>query len=209
MCFNVESSLSAWAISNAIALYLYARNEKYDRWSAGFIAVFSTIQLLEAGLWWNGDSNNSNELLTRVILLVLILQPLAQSYLGYRFTKNDTLKYMSYVCFGALLWTFFRLGSARSGQFSATLGTQGHIVWNDKKSGSFLGGEGVAAWLVPIIYFTGLFLPLILARGRRGGLLLTIGVCTAVWSMTHSGSGEFSSMWCYYAVAYSVAALFV
>lgn len=212
MCYDIKSSLTAWVVANGLALYLFTRNKNYDRWNAGFIAVFSTVQLLEAGIWWTGpvekDSPTpsvSNELLTKMILLILMLQPLTQSYLGAVATQESFLYVLSFIYLGILLWVLvFRLGTARPGQFYTTQGKRGHLVWVDKQESSFIGGWGIGT-----LYLAGLFVPLLFAKEKRGLPLILVGGGTAAFSLFLGVGEEFSSLWCYYAVLYALAAVFV
>lgn len=208
MCYDKESSLSSWVVANVIAIYLFSRNKNYDRWNAGFIAVFTTIQLLEAGIWWSIDQkspNYSNELLTKFILLVLLLQPVAQSYLGAKLTRSTTLYYIALACFGVLVWTlFFRMGTSSPGQFSSSKGPGGHLVWSDSKTNNFLGG-----WGITLLYLVGLFAPLFFAKNYKGLPLVIVGLATAFYSTVIAQPGEFGSLWCYYGVIYSLVALAV
>lgn len=218
MCYSVESSLSAWAIANTISIYLYQRNRRYDRWNAGFISTFTTIQLLEAGLWKSMDkeSKEMNDLLTRLVLLVLLLQPLSQTYLGAKYTGSETLYCLSFIFLGVFIWGLIRVGKSKPGQFSTKKGPGGHLVWTDsgssgisKSSGtSFLGGD--TGLIIPGLYFTGLFVPLLFAKDYRGVPLLATGIITALYSMYYAGGGEeFSSLWCFYAVIYAAVAVYI
>lgn len=219
MCYNTESSLYAWIIANAIAIYLYNRNQRYDRWNSIFIAVFTTIQLLETGLWWTIDEsaspqdNPSNELLTKMILLVLLLQPLSQTYLGAKATGSNVLHYLSFVYIGIFMYTLFRVGKSSPGEFYTSKNSRGHLEWHDTKveakDKSFVGGGSNLGWLVSSLYLFGLFFPLLFAEKYRGLPLFVTGVGTAFYSMFISKSGEFASLWCYYAVLYAIVAVFV
>lgn len=210
MCFDSKSSLLAWTISYSIAWYLFNRNNGIDRWSAGFIIAFSTIQLLEAGIWMTTEENkndhtseNMNDLLTRLVLIVLVLQPFVQSYLGYKYSGSQLLGFYTLICVAMLAWAFYRIGSSEKGQFSSSRGSGGHMVWNDaKSSNSFLGPIG-------ILYMIGLFIPLFFLPDNKGLILIAVGVITAVFSLLKAGPKEFSSYWCYSAVLYSLIALFL
>jgi hypothetical protein len=209
MCFDKESSLLAWTISYTIAWYLYERNLNVDRWNAGFIIAFSTIQLLEGGLWSfqkGGHSNEINDLLTRLILLTLVCQPFFQTTLGYKYTKSKFLGMLSFILLGIIIWTCIRLWKSTPGQFSSHPGPGGHLIWNDDKSGWFLGGP-----LIGAIYFAGMFIPLLfmLQKYDKALLLLVIGIITVIYSLFYAPGREFGSFWCFSAVAYSIAALFV
>lgn len=215
MCFDVQSSLLAWSFMYSISIYLYFRDRNYDRWNAGFIMTLATIQLLEAGLWTsiNRDKRGFNDILTKLVLLTLMSQPLVQSYLGYKYVSaekraseisSSILAMMSWVFLGLLIWALFRVGSAKSGQFFTSVGPNGHLVWSDSQSSSFIGGTWVA-----ILYLAGLFIPLLFMKEWKGISLIAIGIVTAVISILASSKGEFSSYWCYTTVIYSLIALFI
>lgn len=208
MCFDSQSSLLAWTLSYTIAWYLFNRNKNMDRWFAGFIIIFSSIQLLEAGIWTSLENSNGhhpeiNDLLTRLILVVLMLQPFFQNYLGYRFTKSKILGLYALLTAGMVVYALYRVGTSTKGQFSSSKGPNGHLIWNDSKSpGSFLGP-------VSILYTIGLFLPLFFIPGGKGWPLIAIGVITAIFSFLKASPREFSSYWCFIAVAVSITALFM
>lgn len=211
MCYDTVSSLTAWTIANCISILLYTRNRNYDRWNAAFISTFTTIQLLEAGVWAGGN----DEFLVQMMLVVLLMQPLVQSTMGYVFTRSDILLFMSIMYFGILLWGIWRLAFSRKGQFSATRGESGHMIWIDKavangqEGSSMLGGTGVLRHIIPLLYLGGLFVPLLFMKEHRGIPLLAVGICTATYSMLTAGKDEFSTMWCFYSVIYAFAALIV
>lgn len=222
MCFDADSSLLAWTLSYSIATFLFHRDRGFDRWNAGFIICFATIQLLEAGIWMTRESKTKhehseelNDLLTRVILLALVSQPLFQTYLGYKYTKSTVLGILSYVFFGIILWTGLRLWRSKRGEFSSSPGPNGHLIWSDSQyPNSFMGGS--TGPIIGAIYFIGMFLPLVYmafhsppGKWPRAVLLMLIGVVTAVYCLFYAAPKEFGSYWCFTATAYSLAALFV
>lgn len=211
MCFSTQSSFLAWTLSYSIAIYLYLRNQNYDRWNAAFIISFSSIQLIEAGIWSTIDESpsNINSLLTCMILLVLLSQPLVQTYMGYKNVENASSKKTLYIA-SILFIILFGIGlyrvSKNGSSFSSTVGPNGHLIWNDPSSSnsSFLGSG-----LIISLYLLGLFIPLLFMKEYRGIPLLVIGLITFFYNLKYSGTNEFGSMWCFSAVAYSMVALFV
>ena len=200
MCFNTKSSAIAWAISIIISIFLYVRNKNYDRWNSAFIMCFSTIQLLEAGIW---STNNMNELLTELILLALVFQPLVQSYAGYIYTKNMILALMSFVFLGIIFWSSIRILKAKSMQFGSKIGEKGHLVWYDtEEKENFLGGTPIVIW-----YMAGLLLPLLFMKNSLP--LIITGITTLLYSSVFAGKGEIGSYWCFTAVIYSIVSIFV
>jgi hypothetical protein len=224
MCFDKDSSLLAWTLSYSISMFLFYRNRGFDRWNAGFIICFATIQLLEAGLWAGIEENTKgnhskdmNDMLTRIILLALVCQPLIQTYMGYKYTKASILGILSYVFLGIILWTALRLWKSKKGEFSSAPGPNGHLIWTDSKSpNNFLGGDGKSGPIIGGLYFVGLFLPLVYmalrsppGKWNKAVVLMLIGAASAVYCIKYAAPKEFSSYWCFTAVSYSIAALFV
>lgn len=208
MCYDTVSSLTAWTAANIISVVLYARNRNYDRWNAAFITCFTTIQLLEAGVWAGGN----DEALVQMMLVALLAQPLVQSGMGYAFTKNDLLLFMTIMYFAMMLWGLWRVAFSKKGDFGALRGPGGHMIWRDsdnKGSTGFLGGGGILGKIIPILYLGGMSIPLLFMKENRGLPLIAIGVSTAVYSMATAGKDEFSTMWCFYSVVYALAALLV
>lgn len=208
MCYDTVSSLTAWTAANIISVVLYARNRNYDRWNAAFITCFTTIQLLEAGVWAGGN----DEALVQMMLVALLAQPLVQSGMGYAFTKNDLLLFMTIMYFAMMLWGLWRVAFSKKGDFGASRGPGGHMIWRDgdaRGGGGFLGGGGILGKIIPILYLGGMSIPLLFMKENRGLPLIAIGVSTAVYSMATAGKDEFSTMWCFYSVVYALAALLV
>ncbi len=199
MCFDTPSSLLAWAFANAIAWYLWQRNRNYDRWDAAFIFTFTLIQLLEAGLW-STRSEDANRLLTSLIVVALLAQPLVQSYMGWTYTRQGVLQVMTYVYIILLLWGIYKVLS-RSEKFKTRVGPNGHLIWESK-------GEYHVLQPFMWLYLLGLFVPL-LYMGRRGLPLIAVMIATFVYSWIKTRGQEFGSLWCFTAVAYALVALFV
>lgn len=211
MCFDTQSSLTAWIIANSISIYLWCRNKNYDRWNAGFITTFTTIQLLEAGLWSSGKDSDVNSILTSLIAVMLMAQPLVQVYLGYTYTKEIILYYMSFIYLALFLYAIFKVlrtssagGASNASHYHSVVGPNGHWIWKNGSSDSVING-----WVIGLLYLIGLFVPLLFMKDYRGLPLLFVGIVTAIYSLVISGKGEFGSMWCITAVLYSVVAIFV
>ena len=198
MCFSVESSLLAWVISLLLAYYLWQRNRKYDRWNASFLFTFTLIQLLEGGIW----AGINNSMLTKLILVVLLLQPFVQTICAKKFIPTSTILTMMCIIYGIILiYTLIRTSNSA---FSSSVGEEGHLVWTDSSyPNSFVGGK---YGFITILYLLGLFIPL-LYQGSCGIPLICIGILTALYSWYKTQGKEFSSLWCFTSVVYGLAAL--
>jgi len=208
MCFSIQSSLIAWILSVVISIYLYNRNRNYDRWNAIFILTFTLIQLLEAGLWFSlmNDKKQLNSTLTQLVLIALLAQPLIQTYMGYTYTHSTILHILSYVYIAIIIYGLYRI-STSGNNFSTNVGPNGHLVWNDSTySNSFLSGS---FGIIAILYLFGLFYALFYMKNYKWVPLVAIGLITIYYSWSSTRGKEFSSMWCFTAVLYSIVALFI
>nr|WQM86783.1 membrane protein [Marseillevirus cajuinensis] len=195
MCFSLEASLSAWAFSIVFVVLLWVRDRIYDRWNASFLLCFSTIQLVEAGMWWSLGSEVSNKALTKTILPLLLLQPLVQSYGGWKATGSPFLKNMT-----TMYAVLFVAGISQvSGKMRTVVGEEGHLVWEDSSGNGVMPG-----WLAPF-YLFGLFAP-ILWQKKKGIPLIATGALTAFYSWWKTRGREFSSYWCFTSVVYGLIA---
>lgn len=233
MCFSSSASLAAWIISIVIAVYLWCRNKRYDRWNAAFITSFSTIQLLESKMWNvidakndpSSDYNSSRldiageelNVLTKLVMITLLTQPLVQNWMGWKYTSADTLGMLTMVYAVILIYNIFSKGYF----YTTVVGEKGHLVWkryeaDASSSGGVTGGNSgrygvevpfLGSGLTGVLYLFGLFVPLTFMEGQQKWWLLGTGVLTALYAAVCAGPGEFGSYWCYTAVAYSVIAL--
>jgi len=203
MCFSYKSSILAWIAALFISIYLYNRNNKYDRWNAIFIFTFTLIQLFESGIWHNIESGNNdkstNEFYTKLILVGLTCQPLVQTYFGYISSKSDTLYYLLIAYIAFVGYSLYRI-LLTSEKFSSDVGPNKHLIWNSNTYKHFLSGP---YFITSILYLLGLLLPLIY-QGSDSVPLLLIGLCTLLYSLSYAKTGEFGSMWCRIAVLYGV-----
>lgn len=200
MCFNFEASITVWLISVIISTFLYNRNRNYDRWNAGFILIVSTIQLLEAGLWLNLNNENINSLLTKMILLVLLAEPLTQCYLGYKFTNSMILMVLSYVFLGFFIYGIIRCITAKPGQFHTSVASNGKLEWKDGNNSLLKYG-----W----VWMIGMFVPLLFMKNYKGIPLLFAGLITLLMSFYITRGQGVGSLWCYLAIIYAITAIFV
>ncbi|MDB4769361.1 hypothetical protein OAG24_00200 [bacterium] len=213
MCFSIESSLSAWLVSVVASVILINKGTKNNdyftrEWLPAFILVFSTIQLLEAGIWASFDNKN----LTKLIFLGLLAQPLTQSYMGSK-DPNITsevhaqiLKVMTFVFSGVMIWGIWK---SMTSSFSSHVGNNGRLVWN-------VDGSSLSNSFPGILYLIGIVLPLLFVKPIERSLpLIMVGIATFIfsWYQTRdsvSGKSEgFGSYWCFSAIAFSLTALFV
>jgi hypothetical protein len=234
MCYNAESSLISYIVATGVALYVMNRPAKINKILGGILLIFSTIQLLEFLIWTDRRRSNlsytssqalqygfddprnraSSDLITRLILVALWLQPLGFIYLAYQYGRPSNLLNGALVVYLFLfVYALSRalnpeisfgsrpfVGPSTGGLFADTLDSsgQGHLQWT-ASDGYFLGPNDI--W---ILYLIGLFLgflftePAIIGHGA-----IVFNLFPMLYSYRRHTQEEFSSMWCVYALLFA------
>lgn len=217
MCYTAKASVSAWWIMAIMALFLWYRNEGYDRALSIFVFTLGLIQLIEYGIHSGADPSQSG----RMLFITLWLQCLVLAIGVYIFingTKDDhnptmtenivhtiagwNMMLFSFIFVVALLYAFFS-----NNQFKGAPGASGHIEWyiNDRPLMENYG------WL----YLIGVFVPLTLIFAYYSwtnlgiAILIVYGILSAAYVISNYASAAFSSMWCYLAVGFAFLTWFV
>lgn len=217
MCFTAKASVTSWWILALMSLFLWYRNERYDRALSIFVFTLGLIQLIEYGIHSGADPQQSG----RALYITLWLQCLVLA-IGVFIFINDAkdshnpsitenivhtiagwnLFLFSFIFVVALVLTF-----TSDSTFSGAPGPSGHIEWymNDHP---LMSGWG---WL----YLIGVFVPLILILAFYAwtdigtAVLIIYGILSAAYVLSNYPSNAFSSMWCYLAVGFAFLAWFV
>lgn len=205
MCIDQQSSLNSFIFSICCSCFLFFRNTQFDIRNASFIISFTTIQLLEYFIWKSIESNNSenNEYYTRLLPIVLFSQPLIQTYFSYTYTNSYTLLIFSYIFASILLYTIYTINDFN---YNSVKGPNNHLIWYkiDKKTNEksiviqryffgyiYLIGMGIG------LYYTGNYLS------------LSYGIGSFLFILNNYPEDEFSSMWCFVAIGYSLLSVLI
>jgi len=107
MCKSFWVSAITGIYSYSIAFYLWRRNGPHDRPISAFVAVFSTIQWIEALLWHSlqTGSIDINRSATSALPFVLAMEPLASLWVGSRYYRPGPALVMAYL-FSAAMFIF-------------------------------------------------------------------------------------------------------
>jgi len=208
MCYSLKSSLVGFLIGYGLALFLFRRRSLggLEQMVAMFSVCFSTMQLLEAFMWYDlTDSMGYNHIATRMGFVLLWLQPIALSLGGYIYQSRD--KYSMSVIFSvcafivAMINAFTTITSFTGSRmfvgtkWCSTVGPHGHLVWQSPRS-----------YVTTSVSFTGFLhsmtVPWLFVRPLWMGVLMVIlSVLTLEGSLLLYGdTGEYASFWCYEAV---------
>lgn len=231
MCWNKKVSLITFIVVVVLAIILFRRNRGADRHLAVFSAIFVTIQLLEFFAWLSLENKQSrsssrmNDLITRLILIALWAQPLINSYMAYRDRQsnteaddplfNNTVKYIMIglvLIFIVMIIIAARTATEKGSEFKTYPGERCHLVWSRKSSNGRVRsiGNGFLAdrSYRSLLYMIGLFLPILLIRPIKKGIILAaLGAILLIISRRMSSREEFGSWWCWIAGIFVVVAL--
>jgi len=204
MCYDYKSSIIAWLIGSGSSIYMLSNPDIYNNWIPLFILTYSQIQILEAFLWKSLDDMEANGYVTSIIPYFLLIQPLMNSYLGYKTTNNDILYYMTLIY--TLLIIYYAIISKQS-TYQSTVGIDGSLVWrrydNSGKEGMLLGN-----WIIAILYLLGLFIPLFFIPDPMMRYTATsYAIITFAFMLYYYGK-DLSSRWCYIVIGMSILSLF-
>lgn len=77
MAYSMRSSLLAWWLLLIIAVFLWYRNDKYDRTFSGIAVVVAMIQLIEYGVYNNMNPKQGGKMIYIVLWLISFIFALA------------------------------------------------------------------------------------------------------------------------------------
>ena len=217
MCWNKEVSIITYITVMVMVIILFKRNSGPDRHIALFSGIFVTIQLLEFFIWLSIENNNRtlNDYMTRLVLIFLWAQPLANTFMAYKgatnFKARSILMFLLIVFI--LLFLVSLVNSIGGFKFESDKGGNCHLVWKRKinedsselKSGfNFMANHPSMTF----IYILGLFIPLLFIKPLKKGILLSVvGLLLLIISRKMSSQEEFSSWWCWIAGIFTLVAL--
>ena len=104
MCINEKVSMTAFITCTTASLYLFYRNNKYDRWVAIFFFYIGLMQLLEYFMWIDQECKGLNQISTDIGFWHNIFQPVASFVIAYIFTMGKVSIYI-YISF--ILYLYF------------------------------------------------------------------------------------------------------
>lgn len=217
MCMTAKASITSWWMLALLSLFLWYRNEKYDRALAIFIFTLGLVQLIEYGIHSGADPHQSG----RALFITLWLQCLVLAIGIFIFingiidTDNHsmtqsivhTIAGWNLFLFSAVFVVTLILSFTSGSVFSGAPGSSGHIEWYTN------GGPLLGKW--SWLYVIGIFLPLILIFAYymwadiESAILIIYGALSAAYVMANYSPNAFSSMWCYLSLGFAFLAFFL
>lgn len=198
MCWSLEVSVIVGTISYTIAAYLWIRNYVNDRWHATLLFTVSTIQFLEAIIWYmnqNGvdTSNTTKIIIVFLIPLVLSLEPVAALFganmSGVKINTFDKIFYT-----GVSILLFLLMVSTTS-------------YPNVFKNGSIMYQKNTSSNIYYILFYILLVYPFI-KYNMNNPFYILISIVVAIALIMSINKSSPGSIWCLYGNVISLLALF-
>lgn len=212
MCFNKESSIISYVLTNVLSLILFNYGDKYDKTIAIFSIIFIQIQLAEFFMWSDQNCNEMNHFATIYAHIFLLLQPFAILIpaLIYKTTYiPNNIIYFCIILASIPLIESIIINFKNKRQLCSKKQETKYLEWD------FVNGNS-ETWSVftIIIYYIIIFVPwLFLKNHFKGNLLFLILIITFLSSIFGDTKSiffkQFESKWCYMTVLVPIVFLFI
>jgi hypothetical protein len=163
---------------------------------------FTLIQLLEYFIWKSIDTNISNEFYTKLVPLVLFIQPVVQTYFAWTKVHDQNL-FILLIMY--IIIFFFTLITINNFKYNSEIGENKHLIWYKINKKSNNKTTILQRDFVEYFYLFGMGIGLYYTKQY---LLLFYGIASYHFIRNNYPQDEFSSMWCFVAVFYSILAFF-
>jgi len=198
MCWSLEVSVIVGTLSYVIAAYLWTRNYLNDRWHSIFIFTVSTIQFLEAIIWYMNKNGVDTSNVTKIVImflipLVLSLEPISALF-GANISGIKIDNYDKYFYIGVSILLLISMINSTS-------------YPNIFKNGSIVHQKNKTNNIYYILFYVLLVYPFIKYNINNPFYILisiVAGIALAL-SINKSSPG---SIWCLYGNAISLLFLF-
>lgn len=195
MCYSAESSLSTFLVGSTSSLYLllFSNSPIYKHAGLFFISV-AFIQLLEYLMWTDQKCGIINDTVSRLIVPVLSLQPIAIFLGGYIFNttvlNKNTLYYILLLLTIGLAHALYKKFSDKR-SYCSKPNIDGALAWAYMEEHDF---NSISTMLYYIIF---LIAPFMLKDKVKGMIILAAGLSTYLYSRFPQISSH-NSRWCFF-----------
>lgn len=208
MSSHDKSSMALFMVASFMALFLWYRNEEYDRYLSGFVFLVGLMELIEYGIYNGANSQQA----AKMVYVDLWAQCLALSLGIYFFIQQNqtnsstTENVISAIAFyNAIVFSIVFLVSVV--YIITTDDIFKSVPTSDQRVQYFTNDKSMLESL-QWFYILGIFLPLVLLFGfyfwSNFGvalLILYLGL-TACYVLSHYSIESFNSVWSYLMVGF-------
>ena len=152
MCYNASVSAGTFLFVAAMSAYMWQRNRGSDRPLAIMLTFIAFMQVLEWGLWLNMDCGLVNKIISAIIPVYLMLQPVILNWVVGSYKAGWGIGYGTVAIVAAILLVPYQLYRAiKNYGDCSTLSEKGHIAWPCMPFDPFTSATYYAAVTYPFI----------------------------------------------------------
>jgi hypothetical protein len=191
MCYSANVSIGTFLFVAAGAFYMWRRNRDIDRPLALMLVFIAFMQVLEWVLWLNLGCGSINKLITAIIPVYLVLQPVVLNWIvgSWNAGWGKEWGYGLVAAAAAALMVPERIYSAvKNYGDCAHLNSSGHLVWPGVPFESF----------VPYIYYIALIYPILTLNNSAFAALYLLFASASHYMFGRSNKDAWPSMWCHF-----------
>lgn len=195
MCWNPDISLNTFFFAILALLFIFLSNTlskyKSETFENPLVYLFllevASMQLVEFFLWRNLKNKPLNEQLSKLVSLVVSIQPPTLMLM----IPDSTLKYGSLLLYGIFLLVYFEYRRLTNPiHFTTTIGSNGHLIWTCL---NIKGYEHLFLFVFLLFYS----IPLLLINNTLLTLFILFSMVVSLFF--YSKYKTFGTMWCWIA----------
>jgi hypothetical protein len=192
MCYNARVSAGTFLFVAAVTAYLWSRNRGIDRPLGLMLLVVAVMQLLEWGLWLSVPGCNwLNKLITAIIPIYLVLQPVALNWIVGSYDAGWGTGYKTVAAVAAATMLPYQLYRAADsyGDCSYVEARSGHLVWKGlplKRA-------------ISLVYYPTLIYPFLTLKNSPFAILYLFFAALSHGIFKSQESKSWPSLWCHFA----------
>ena len=198
MCWNADISLNTFVFACLALVFIYVANT-YTKYSASlfdnkFMYVFmldvAAIQLVEFFLWKNLKNASRNELLSKLLAFLVVVQPFILTIMIPNATLRKGMLAFDAVCILCFVY-FVR-------RFHTSVASNGHLSWDWTLTNGKSLNNGYLVTLCGLIYLTLYGVPILAINNFKFSLFILVILGVSLFNYFKYNSYQtFGSMWCW------------
>lgn len=213
---GAKTSISEWWLFALVALFLWYRNENYDRVMASYVFITGLIQLVEYGIYSGADALQAG----RSIFIILWIQCLVLNIGVFLFLRDynetdssplrqivGTISGWILILYSVIFVVALFLLFTENWNLKGELSNNGYVEWKTEDT-SILGNWN-------FLYLLGILIPFFLLLAYYSwadlhiAILLLYLVLSGVYVMIYYPTNSQLSMWSYYSIGFAFLAWFL
>lgn len=198
MCYNARVSAGTFLFVAAVSTYLWNRNRGIDRALALMLGVVAFMQLLEWGLWMSPGCGLVNKIITAIIPVYLVLQPVLLNMIVGQTGAGWAGGYGVVVAVAAALMIPAETVQAiRNYGDCSYIDGSGHLVW----------GHVFSSKLSEFVYYPAMIYPFATLNSSPFSILYLFFATLSHKMMQSTQGKSWPSLWCHFVNALAVFAV--